>query len=135
MSLANELYDSADNYLNMAFSQIGKWVLVTKDEDGIKEVKEKGFAAIFHFNRAVLYEETSRFEECLQEYSKAIQINPYFSDVYIRLALLAFRRGNTKESFERLDQGAKAISECRVIAREIQSIDIVRSWIYKQLGD
>jgi tetratricopeptide (TPR) repeat protein len=94
MSLVNQNYAEAERHLDAAFKQIEKWQLITKDEESVREVKEKGFAAIFHFNKAVLYEETNRFEDCIKEYWKAIQVNPFFSDVYIRLALLAYKRGN-----------------------------------------
>lgn len=48
----------------MALQAVEGWKASGQDEPDIVAIKEKGFDSIFHFNRGIIYEEISKYEEC-----------------------------------------------------------------------
>jgi hypothetical protein len=72
IGIATQNYDLAEKYMNLAFLQVDVWRGSTHEEENVKDIKEKGLLAIFHFNRAIIYEETFRFDKCRSEYAKVL---------------------------------------------------------------
>lgn len=65
MAIITENYPLASQYIDRAFKQMEVWRHTSHDEEHIKEVKEKGLLALLHFNKAILLEQTCRYDGCL----------------------------------------------------------------------
>lgn len=85
--MLNGKYREAEEYMAMAFDAIEGWKASGQEEPDIVAMKEKGFDSIFHFNRGIIHEETSKFEDCQRDYNKVMTSYPFMSDIYVRQAL------------------------------------------------
>ena len=48
----------------------------------------------------ILFEESNRLKEANECYKKIIQMNPFYTDAYLRLAFMAFKRGSYIKALE-----------------------------------
>ena len=52
------------------------------------------------FNMGILFEESNRLKEANECYKRIILMNPFYTDAYLRLAFMAFKRGSYIKALE-----------------------------------
>ncbi|MEN3015410.1 MAG: hypothetical protein ABDH21_05085 [bacterium] len=78
----------------------------------------------YHYIRAKVLEEMGKVDQAMKEYDNCIYHNPKFTDCYISISMLEWKRGNIDQAFE--------------IARKVQDkykSKMLISWYYYQLHD
>lgn len=125
----------AEKYYLLAFDQLPEWSKISTEEKELKEIKLKAYTVTLNFNLGILYEESCRFTDAIEAYTKCLTANPLYLDVYIRLAFLHNKRGSVSKALTILEQAEEIVEKTKNKYIPKDSILLAKSYIFKTLGD